>query len=98
MTPAEVLEKAAAIVEVRWCQGTYGVLGGRRCALGAIAEVLEIFPTTSSATEPAAELYFAIGTGKSVSRWNDDRRRTARSVARKMRHVAAKLARKGGGQ
>lgn len=97
MKPSEVLEKAAAIVDVRWRQGAYGDEGGPRCALGALQEAAP-YGEVAALVVARDILANAISPAECryrhehdvVVEFNDDGRRTSKSVARKLREAAAK--------
>ncbi len=85
MNAADVLERAAAIVEERWCQGSYGSCGGPRCMIGAVHEAARYerlgFAVDMIATWSDLE---------EISDWNDAPGRKASEVAAKLREAAAK--------
>lgn len=91
MKPSDILDRAAAIVSERWCQGKLGYGGGPRCAIGAIEE---------ASTNPlGAECQFAMtraeATMGNIAMYNDGEFRTAAEVAAKLRE-AAEMAREAG--
>ena len=79
------LMRAADIVDVRWCQDSYGVPGGPRCAAGALLEVTGGFPGSVwvSARDRLSRIV-----GNPISRWNDTKGRTAAEVSAAMRAAA----------
>src|SRR5205823_1579103 len=86
MTAADVLLKAASLVEEGWCQGHFGVhLGGKvlRCAAGAIIVVAQDDEDSGEAALACIER--EVG---NVASWNDTPGRTAAEVAAAMRRAA----------
>lgn len=98
MEPAEILAKAADVIETRgWHQGAFVDIDGAVCALGAIAVAAKLpvtwFSCASSASSGEAcdvledWLFDHYGTF-SVTRWNDAEDRTADQVVTALREAA----------
>jgi len=112
VSPAEVLEAAADLIESRgWCQGRYAAIavdGGSCghlhpeatcwCAEGAIGRVagLTLWALWQLDGRCGALAAMRDYLGRSVVTWNDEKGRTAEEVARELRACAAKL--RGGAQ
>lgn len=109
MSPAEVLEKAADLIESRgWCQGRYAAIGHNDdscshldsraacwCAEGAIGRVAGIqIPQLDGRYPAIAALRDHLGSP--IVKWNDEMGRTRAEVVRELRACAAKL--RGGAQ
>jgi hypothetical protein len=91
MTPAEILNRAAEIMEERGkCSGTFRDAKGRVCMIGAIYAV-EGFPfyrdRDSNFLTAETALFHALPRG--VAEFSD--RNNKRDVVRKLRSVAKKL-------
>jgi hypothetical protein len=101
---AEILEKAADIIDTDgWTRGNLR-RGERRCAVGAISKAAGIDGQYPSSQTPAAwgavkALGDVVSPNRShyaevvdrVTSWNDARARTAKEVSRKLREAAARL-------
>lgn len=103
MTPAEVLERSADLIDqVGWAQGSFEVfdplhLRPRVCAIGAMRTVIGVRGDIMSAHQSPPEFFGAvtalrqaIGTHL-VAAWNDAPTTTKRTVTSTMRSAAAKL-------
>ena len=88
MKPSEVLEQAAAIVDERWQQLSYGTPGGPRCILGALEESAGL--KWSSEAAAAQGFLRQVARTRRLARWNDRPGRRQKTVARKLREAAAK--------
>lgn len=92
MTPADVLERAADVLDERgWCQGRLSDDDKRVCARGAIDLATCWFVEAVSA-EDALQAHV----GAVVTTWNDDASRTKTEVQAAMRECAAELRAAGG--
>lgn len=99
MTPAQVLSKAADILQERgWTQGIYEDADGCLCLDGAlryaVAGAVGSFTSTDRYHEYVAAsqaLEAVIGT-RNVIRWNDSSVRTQASVVRALRAAAERAA------
>lgn len=78
-----ILLRASKIVRERWQQYELGVLGGPRCAIGAIMEA------AVTSNEVAAAIHILRkNLSCSIPLWNDMRGQTAENVANTMEQVA----------
>lgn len=99
MTPADLLEKGADLLEVHgWGQGLYMDKEGRMCAVGALrradsvasnngANRTDAYYGARSALNRATEA----ASGHSVTEWNDVEGRTAGEVIDLLKHTAKDL-------
>lgn len=93
ITPAEVLRRAADLIEQEgWVQGEFGGPGVGYCALGAIRVQYDDVPSSPCTT--AIEILNASLPPRFkgwAPRWNDYPQRRASSVVRHLRKVARDL-------
>jgi len=83
MTTADILLRAAELLERGgWCQNARSI-GARHCALGAIDAV-----TNNNNDYYAARLRLREYVGRAPAFWNDDPTRTASEVIAAMREAA----------
>lgn len=88
MNSREVLQAAARYIdECGWTQGSYGVSGGPRCALGAI---LHVSDDSTAVVRAAQRLKGFLGIDITV--WNDAKGRTRDEIVAAMRAAAAEPA------
>lgn len=93
ITPAEVLRRAADLIEQEgWVQGEFGGPGEGYCALGAIRAQYDgvPFPVRVAAIEALSAPLPSRFEGR-APRWNDYPGRKAPSVVRHLRKVARQL-------
>jgi hypothetical protein len=90
MTPAEVLEKAADVIDERGhCKGKLIDSSGRVCITGAICFAINGYAGGRPVGGITQYLHAVIG--RDVISWNDAPERTAAEVTSTMRAVAAVL-------
>ena len=97
---AEILERAADIMETEgWTRGNFAVFGNR-CAVGAIGAAVRRMPGVGNAERERAEEVLAkrvrpeFGYNdpkNTIISWNDSGERSKGEVVRKFREVAARL-------
>lgn len=100
VSPADVLRRAADLVDEGWCQGRSHIKsadgGDRYCAAGAIQKVALSADIGWHAEERVIDILRGRIGGRTVSRWNiprwnDEPGQTAEAVSAKLRAVADSL-------
>lgn len=97
ITPADVLDKAADILDERgWCRHTYtNHVTGHHCAVGAIRAAADALETEMRdgwyVDAFRASVALTDDVGSTVQYWNDHVVKDKRQVTRAMRRVAKKL-------
>lgn len=87
MTPAEVLDAAADLIEeVGWWRPGLDATGGQRCALVAINRCAPNFATSKLFAQ-----HLGLSGGWDIPEWNNWEGRTQEQVVKEMRACAADL-------